>query len=126
MQRVLSLIYDFLLQKTIDNLDQSSQSRRGRLSRRAKNKAEGSLAKIHLLTTTSLLALAQTSGIIIIDSGENVIGLVTKAPPFSDPFNLNDPCHILETEIKDVDTTTLSKKALHNIPLIHFHALIAP
>ena len=106
-------------------MDQTSQSRRERLGRKAKNKAKTNLSslKSHLITTTGLLALAKASGLPIIDSGENVLGLARETPSFADPFNPLDPYHVLETEIPDVDVTQLSTKAVHNMTMMQHYDL---
>ena len=111
---------EFQQRITIDDLDQTSQSRRGKLNRKAKNKAKNNLSSLknHLLTTTGLLALAKASGMPIIDSGVNVFGLATEEPTFADPFNPENLCHVLETEITDVDLDNLSSKAYHNMTMM--------
>ena len=108
---------DFKKRITVDELDQTSQPRRERLNRQAKHRAKGKMStlKTHLITTTALLSLAKASGCNIIDSGENVFGFANTCSSFADPFDLNNPHHVLETEVVDVNTNQLTTSALHNL-----------
>ena len=74
-----------------------------------------STLKTHLITTTALLSLAKASGCNIIDSGENVFGFANTCSSFADPFDLNNPHHVLETEVVDVNTNQLTTSTLHNL-----------
>ena len=103
---------DFQPHITSDDLSQSDPRRRKHIRR--------SCRKAHLLATSACLSIASTMGMNIIDSGQNLHHL---GPPihtvreqhttFEDPFSLDNPDHILETDM--VNSLTLCPPLLFSI-----------
>ena len=83
------------------------------LKRKAKNNVK--CARTHLFAASTLLALARNSSATIIDSGENVLGLMKEKPSWATPFNIENPHHVLETDVNATNASTLSEAALHNL-----------
>ena len=95
---------DFGPKITTDELQQSHPSRRKHLQRNRAN--------LHLLTASSVLALASMSvgpaaGMTVIDSGRHTLGIAASTNSFATPFDPLDAHHVLETSLDDCPDNNL-------------------
>ena len=99
-----------------EDLPQTHPMKRQCLKRKAKNNVKHT--RTHLFAASTLFALAKSSFATIIDSGENALGLMKDEPSWATPFNIENPHHVLETDINATNTSTLSRAALHNLTIL--------